>query len=46
VPFVLAAYGFGASAFEGSPTSWVAATAAELPVVIRAALDAARVPTT
>jgi phosphoglycolate phosphatase len=46
VPFVLAAYGFGASAFEVWPTSWVAATAAELPVVIRAALEAARVPTT
>jgi phosphoglycolate phosphatase len=46
VPFVLAAYGFGASAFARSPTSWVAATAAELPVVIRAALEAARVPTT
>ena len=46
VPFVLAAYGFGAAAFTDPPTPWVAATAAALPAAIRAALDAARVPTT
>ena len=46
VPFVLAAYGFGAASFDAPPTPWVAASAADLPAVIRAALDAARVPTT
>jgi phosphoglycolate phosphatase len=45
VPFVLAAYGFGATSFAAPPTPWVAATTAELPAAIRAALDAARLPT-
>jgi phosphoglycolate phosphatase len=45
VPFVLAAYGFGAAAFAAPPTPWVATTANDLPAVIRAALDAARVVT-
>jgi phosphoglycolate phosphatase len=45
VPFVLAAYGFGAASFVAPPTPWLAATAADLPTAIRAALDAARVST-
>jgi phosphoglycolate phosphatase len=46
VPFVLTAYGFGAAAFSAPPTEWVAATTADLPAVVRAALDAARLVTT
>jgi phosphoglycolate phosphatase len=44
VPFVLAAYGFGAAAFTAPPTPWVATSAADLPTAIRAALAAGRVP--
>lgn len=44
VPFVLAAYGFGAHAIETPPTAWVASTPAALPAAIAAALAAARLP--
>lgn len=44
VPFVLAAYGFGAHAIETPTTAWVASTPAALPAAIRAALAAARLP--
>lgn len=44
VPFVLAAYGFGAHAIETPPTAWVASTPAALPAAIGAALAAARLP--
>lgn len=45
VPFVLAGYGFGAAAFAVAPTAFVAASPADLPRVIRAALAAAAPPT-
>jgi phosphoglycolate phosphatase len=41
VPFVLAGYGFGVSAFDRVPTEFVAASAADLPAVIDAALATA-----
>jgi phosphoglycolate phosphatase len=46
VPFVLAAYGFGAAAFAAPPTAFVADTVIDLPGAIDAALRAAAVPTT
>ncbi len=45
VPFVLAGYGFGAASFDHAPTRFVAASPADLPRVIRAALAAAAAPT-
>ncbi len=45
VPFVLAAYGFGASSFEWDPTPFVAAAPSDLPRVIQAALARAAVST-
>jgi phosphoglycolate phosphatase len=45
VPFVLAGYGFGAAAFAAAPTAFVAASPADLPRVIRAALASAAPPT-
>jgi len=45
VPFVLAAYGFGATAFAAPPTAFVAERVADLPAVIAAALRVAAAPT-
>jgi len=46
VPFVLAAYGFGAAAFASPPTAFVADTVGDLPDAIDAALRTADLPTT
>ncbi|MGD9902681.1 MAG: HAD family hydrolase [Vicinamibacterales bacterium] len=46
VPFVLAAYGFGAAAFATPPTAFVAARVADLPAAIDAALADAATPIT
>lgn len=45
VPFVLAAYGFGAAAFTPGADAFVAVAVADLPAAIDAALRAAAVPT-